>query len=74
MSGRGMSSGGVEIGRCVPCSLGESLINTRVVWRFVTGCRGVGKKKEEEKEREKKEKEGRKARTRGIGNGVSRKE
>lgn len=45
--------GTVEIGRCVPCFLGESLINTRVVW-FVTGCRGVGKKKEkEERERKK---------------------
>lgn len=30
MSGGG--GGTVEIGRCVPCFLGESLINTRVVW------------------------------------------
>lgn len=54
--GGSMSSGGggtVEIGRCVPCFLGESLINIRVVW-FVTGCRGVGKKRREREEKRKK--------------------
>ena len=41
---------------------------------LVTGCRGVGKKRRDRERERGREKEGRKARTRGIGNGISGKE